>query len=159
MRLDLRIGHLTASCRALHTTLHTAMAAALTLCVFCVPCTSVDAHESAPALSTQTADAAPTALASTTPAAVDEPVATVVAPATIDSDPAFEFTLDDQMLSRQRGGAVGMLMVAATPQLMRTSGGNSNVTLWDEIAPPTPLPIPVDAARTTQGNVASYQRK
>lgn len=74
-------------------------------------------------------------------------------------DPAFEFTLDDQMLSRQRGGAVGMVMVAATPQLLRTNGGNNNVTLWDEIAPPSPLPVPVDAARTTQGNVASYQRK
>ncbi|WP_233272593.1 hypothetical protein [Paraburkholderia acidisoli] len=64
--------------------------------------------------------------------------------------------LDDQTLSRQRGGAVGMVMVAATPQLMR--GGNS-VTLWDEIAPPAPLPIPVDAAQNAQGNVASYTRK
>jgi hypothetical protein len=33
------------------------------------------------------------------------------------------------------------------------------VTLWDEIAPPSPLPIPIDAARTAQGNVANYQRK
>ncbi|SIT50247.1 conserved exported hypothetical protein [Paraburkholderia piptadeniae] len=63
--------------------------------------------------------------------------------------------LDDQVLSRQRGGAAGMVMVAATPQLAR---GNS-VTLWDEIAPPSPLPIPVDAARAAQGNVANYQRK
>jgi len=65
-------------------------------------------------------------------------------------------SLDDQTLSRQRGGAVGMVMVAATPQLMR--GGN-NVTLWDEIAPPAPLPIPVDATQNAQGNVASYTRK
>jgi hypothetical protein len=65
-------------------------------------------------------------------------------------------TLDDQTLSRQRGGAVGMVMVAATPQLMR---GNNNVTLWDEIAPPAPLPIPVDATQNAQGNVASYTRK
>ena len=65
-------------------------------------------------------------------------------------------SLDDQTLSRQRGGAVGMVMVAATPQLMR---GNNNVTLWDEIAPPAPLPIPVDATQNAQGNVASYTRK
>ena len=65
-------------------------------------------------------------------------------------------SLDDQTLSRQRGGAVGMVMVAATPQLMR---GSNNVTLWDEIAPPAPLPIPVDATQNAQGNVASYTRK
>jgi len=64
--------------------------------------------------------------------------------------------LDDQTLARQRGGAVGMVMVAATPQLMR---GNNSVTLWDEIAPPAPLPIPIDATQNAQGNVASYTRK
>ncbi|MCG5074561.1 hypothetical protein [Paraburkholderia tagetis] len=63
--------------------------------------------------------------------------------------------LDDQTLARQHGGAVGMVMVAATPQLMR---GNS-VTLWDEIAPPAPLPIPVDAGQAAQNNIASYIRK
>jgi hypothetical protein len=63
--------------------------------------------------------------------------------------------IDDQTLARQRGGAVGMVMVAATPQLMR---GNS-VTLWDEIAPPAPMPIPVDAGQAAQGNTASYIRK
>ncbi|MGF6968462.1 hypothetical protein OKW43_005490 [Paraburkholderia sp. WC7.3g] len=68
-----------------------------------------------------------------------------------------DISLDDQMLSRQRGGAVGMLMVAATPQLMQNSG--NQVTLWDEIAPPSPLPVPVDAARAAQGNVATYQCK
>ncbi len=62
--------------------------------------------------------------------------------------------LDDQTLARQRGGAVGMVMVAATPQLMR--GGS--VTLWDEIAPPTPIPIPVDS-QAAQGNTASYFRR
>lgn len=66
-----------------------------------------------------------------------------------------DISLDDQMLSRQRGGAAGMVMVAATPQLMR--GGS--VTLWDEIAPPTPLPVPVDVARSAQSNVASFNRK
>ena len=67
--------------------------------------------------------------------------------------------LDDQVLSQQRGGFSGMLMVAATPQLMRgnANGGNA-VTLWDEIAPPSPLPIPVDVARSAQGNVTTYQR-
>ena len=66
-----------------------------------------------------------------------------------------DIALDDQMLSRQRGGAAGMVMVAATPQLTR----GSSVTLWDEIAPPSPLPVPIDAARAAQGNVANYQRK
>jgi hypothetical protein len=66
--------------------------------------------------------------------------------------------LDDQVLSRQRGGRAGMVMVAATPQLM---GGANGVTLWDEIAPPAPVPaIPVDAAsRSTQENVASFTRR
>ncbi|MFD1555587.1 hypothetical protein ACFSHT_08085 [Paraburkholderia silviterrae] len=63
--------------------------------------------------------------------------------------------LDDQTLARQRGGAVGMVMVAAMPQLMR----GSSVTLWDEIAPPAPLPIPVDTGQAAQGNIASYTRK
>ncbi|BCZ77139.1 hypothetical protein [Paraburkholderia terrae] len=72
-----------------------------------------------------------------------------------DSAAMSDFALDDQVLARQRGGAAGMVMVAATPQLMRGSA----VTLWDEIAPPSPLPIPIDAARTAQGNVANYQRK
>ena len=67
--------------------------------------------------------------------------------------------LDDQVLSQQRGGFSGMLMVAATPQLMRgNAGGGNGVTLWDEIAPPSPLPIPVDVARSAQGNVTTYQR-
>lgn len=70
-----------------------------------------------------------------------------------------DLVLDDQALSRQRGGFGGMLMVAATPQLMRgfNNGGN-RVTLWDEIAPPSQLPVPVDVARSAQGNVTSYQR-
>lgn len=64
--------------------------------------------------------------------------------------------IDDQTLSHQRGGAVGMVMVAATPALMRGNG----VTLWDEIAPPAPLPAPVDAAQqAAQGNIASYTRR
>jgi hypothetical protein len=51
------------------------------------------------------------------------------------------------------------LMVAATPQPMRgSSNGGNGVTLWDEIAPPAPLPIPIDVARSAQGNVTTYQR-
>jgi cytoskeletal protein RodZ len=77
-----------------------------------------------------------------------------------DAAPQNDISLDDQVLSRQRGGFSGMLMVAATPQLMRSAGnGGNGVTLWDEIAPPSPLPIPLDAAANAQGNVAAYQRK
>jgi hypothetical protein len=74
--------------------------------------------------------------------------------------------LDEDTLDLQRGRATGMLMVAAAPQLLVTSGsggsggnGGNGVTLWDEIAPPTPLPIPVDAQRAMQSNNASYTRK
>ncbi|MBB2930026.1 hypothetical protein [Paraburkholderia silvatlantica] len=98
------------------------------------------------------------------PSSAADPASTMAAGAQAPADPvafgnegvfAGIGSLDDQTLSRQRGGAVGMVMVAATPQLMR---GN-NVTLWDEIAPPAPLPIPVDATQNAQGNLASYTRK
>ncbi|HEY2021205.1 hypothetical protein [Paraburkholderia sp.] len=56
-----------------------------------------------------------------------------------------DISLDDQLLSRQRAGALRMSTVAPTPRLMQA--GRNHVTLWDEIAPPSPLPIPVDAAR------------
>jgi hypothetical protein len=91
-----------------------------------------------------------------TPADSTGALAADPAPAEEDSVVGGIGALDDQTLSHQRGGAVGMLMVAATPQLMR--GGN-NVTLWDEIAPPAPLPIPVDSSQAAQGNVASFTRK
>ncbi|SDQ74809.1 hypothetical protein SAMN05443245_2607 [Paraburkholderia fungorum] len=84
------------------------------------------------------------------------PLASYALTMPVDGASMNDISLDDQMLSRQRGGALGMVMVAATPQLMR---GNGSVTLWDEIAPPSPMPIPVDAARNAQGNVATYQRK
>jgi hypothetical protein len=65
-------------------------------------------------------------------------------------------SLDDRVLGNQHGRAVGMLMVAAVPDSFR---GNS-VTLWDEIAPPTQTPQPVDAARAAQsGNIVNYTRK
>jgi len=85
--------------------------------------------------------------------------ATQTAPAPLDDTLAANRIgpVDDQTLSRQRGGAVGMVMVAATPQLMR---GGTNVTLWDELAPPAaPIPIPADSSQAAQGNVATYTRK
>ncbi|SMG15744.1 hypothetical protein [Paraburkholderia susongensis] len=57
----------------------------------------------------------------------------------------------DPPLSQQRGGAPGMLRVAAMSQPMQDDG--NQVTLWDEIAPPLPLPVPVDAAHAAQGNI------
>lgn len=71
--------------------------------------------------------------------------------------PAHPAPLDEQTLDAQRGRAPGMVMVVATP---RTAGANgSRVTLWDEIAPPTPMPIPLDAQGAMQSNNASYTRK
>jgi hypothetical protein len=64
--------------------------------------------------------------------------------------------LDDIALSHQRGGRPGMLTIAATPQSFQ---GGVSVTLWDEIAPPTPAPVPADASRTAQGNTISFTRK
>ena len=62
--------------------------------------------------------------------------------------------LDDQVLSHQRGGAVGMMTVAAPQTMLK-----NNVTLWDEIVPPSPMPQPSDAARAAQGNNVVYTRK
>lgn len=161
LRIDLR-----------HFQPHAALCAALLLAA--LP-PGVNAQEPVTASSPDTGSAT---LASVTPAAV-------TAPDTVDKDAAEtansaaarsdlagaalsipadavavnDLVLDDQALSQQRGGFSGMLMVAATPQLMRGVGGGGNgVTLWDEIAPPSPLPIPVDVARSAQGNVTSYQR-
>ena len=66
-------------------------------------------------------------------------------------------SLDDHVLDKQHGRAVGMLMVAAVPDSMRSN----SVTLWDEIAPPTQTPQPSsDAARAAQsGNIVNYSRK
>ena len=133
----------------------------------------VNAQESVTASSPDTGSGT---LASTTPAAATAPdtavsdaaanTANTAAPASdlagdalsIPADAAAvnDLALDDQALSQQRGGFSGMLMVAATPQLMR--GNGNGVTLSDEIAPPSPLPIPVDVARSAQGNVTTYQR-
>jgi len=136
----------------------------------------------------ETADAGSATLASTTPAAVaarDTAATGTASPAAVqntvagtddsaashsdlagnalsipaDAPLVNDLVLDDQALSHQRGGFGGMVMVAATPQLMRGFNNSGNgVTLWDEIAPPSQLPVPVDVARSAQGNVTSYQR-
>jgi len=59
--------------------------------------------------------------------------------------------LDEQTRSRQRGGPVGRVTVAATPAPMPGNG----VTLWDEIAPPTPLPMPADVSQQAAQAVRS----
>ncbi|MFC0398679.1 hypothetical protein [Paraburkholderia rhizosphaerae] len=115
--------------------------------------------------SSHSTDAGYAALADTTPAAAASPETAAAdredeTSAEVLNTPADvvsmnDVALDDQVLARQRGGASGLTMVAATPQLTR----GSSVTLWDEIAPPAPLPVPVDAARAAQSNVASYMRK
>jgi hypothetical protein len=63
--------------------------------------------------------------------------------------------LDDRVLDHQRGRAVGMIMVAATPNAFRAN----SVTLWDEIGPPVQTPQPSDAARAQTGNIVTYNRK
>lgn len=56
-----------------------------------------------------------------------------------------DFSLDDRVESHRCGWTVGRWIVPATPQSMR--GRSARVTLWDEIAPPSPVPMPVQAAR------------
>lgn len=51
---------------------------------------------------------------------------------------------DESPLSHARGGAGGAAKIAGASGLVRAS---TTVTLWDEIAPPAPLPVPVE---TTQ---------
>ncbi|KVO82728.1 hypothetical protein WL21_07500 [Burkholderia ubonensis] len=65
--------------------------------------------------------------------------------------------LDEDTLGRQRGRAPGYVTVSTASQM--AAGSNASVTLWDEITPPAPLPIPVDTQRAVQGNSASYTRK
>ncbi|MGU7779454.1 hypothetical protein [Burkholderia sp. PU8-34] len=86
----------------------------------------------------------------------DAPVATFASPLA-DATWMKRYTpLDENTLDQQRGRAPGIVTVSA-PSAM--PAGSASVTLWDEIAPPTPLPIPVDAQRAIQGNNASYTRK
>ena len=99
--------------------------------------------------------AAPTSNAAANTAAIDDTNNAQVLNVPADGAASSEVALDDRILSRQRGSATGMVRIATTPQLMP----RASVTLWDEIAPPSPLPVPIDAARAAQGNVANYQRK
>jgi hypothetical protein len=104
--------------------------------------------------SSDAADAATASLQANASAPIkdDSQIAASANPAA-DAAAVNDISHDDQMLSRQHGDEVGMLMVAATPELMQN--GSNQVTLWDEIAPPSPLPVPLDAARAAQGNVAT----
>jgi hypothetical protein len=152
---------------------YAALCTAIALIVLPIGVNAQEAGQAPSATLTQSADAGSATFpnATTATAASSDPTTRAASaffqlPATVLSIPADggasvnDFSLDDRVLSRQRGGAVGMVMAAATPQLMRGNVGSGNsVTLWDEIAPPSPLPIPVDAARAAQGNVANYQRK
>jgi len=52
--------------------------------------------------------------------------------------------------------AASVEKVTATREESPVAGHTTSVTLWDEIAPPVPAPVPVDAAtRSTPGDVAS----
>jgi hypothetical protein len=64
--------------------------------------------------------------------------------------------LDDRVLANQRGTGLGLMTVAASAQTLATT---SSVTLWDEIAPPSPAPVPVDTSHVAQSNAVSYFRK
>jgi hypothetical protein len=133
--------------------------------LFVLPATASAQQSSSPSAASMPGDAGAAVLADATPAAATAPETAAVdsqneAPTQVLNTPADvvsmnDMPLDDQVLARQRGGASGLTMVAATPELMR----GASVTLWDEIAPPAPLPVPVDAARAAQSNVASYLRK
>ncbi|OJB05791.1 hypothetical protein BGV52_25130 [Burkholderia ubonensis] len=86
----------------------------------------------------------------------DEPAVTIASPLADASWTTRYTPLDEDALGRQRGRAPGLVAISSASQM---AGGNAAVTLWDEIAPPAPLPIPVDAQRAMQGNNASYTRK
>ena len=69
-------------------------------------------------------------------------------PSAVDACPAhFVAPLDDAALSRQRGGRAGFVATAAATAAF----GNTEVTLWDEVAPPQ-APQPADAAHAAQDN-------
>lgn len=64
--------------------------------------------------------------------------------------------LDDRVLARQRGTGPGLMTVGASMQVLK---GSPSVTLWDEIAPPAPVPVPADSAHVAQSNAVSYFRQ
>jgi hypothetical protein len=64
--------------------------------------------------------------------------------------------LDDRALARQRGTGPGLMTVGASMQVLK---GAPSVTLWDEITPPAPVPVPADSAHVAQTNAVSYFRQ
>lgn len=77
--------------------------------------------------------------------------------AAIDDTPVADAAaLDDQVLARQRGTGLGLMTIAASAQPLR---GAHAVTLWDEIAPPAPAPVPADTTHVAQSNAVTYFRK
>ena len=64
------------------------------------------------------------------------------------------FALDDQTLAQQRGTYLSSLITVGMPAI-----AHNQVTLWDEIAPSAPHPIPMPSDAAAQQNVTSYFRK
>ncbi|AJX33769.1 hypothetical protein [Burkholderia oklahomensis] len=64
--------------------------------------------------------------------------------------------VDAGVFARQREHVAAPVPVA-TPTPLFDRG--AAVTLWDEIGPPTPLPVPSDAQRTIRSDGASYTRQ
>ena len=64
--------------------------------------------------------------------------------------------IDDGALALARGTGPGLMAVGAP---MLALHGAPSVTLWDEIAPPAPVPVPADSAHVAQSNTVSYFRQ
>jgi hypothetical protein len=70
-------------------------------------------------------------------------------------DPAFVQSVRPAPFADQPNSALEKVTVSNTEKSLVTHTSNS-VTLWDEIAPPVPAPVPVDAAaHSTPGDVAN----
>lgn len=63
---------------------------------------------------------------------------------------------ENRTASPTRAASSGMAMKTSSST---SAGGDPQVTLWDEIAPPAPRPVPVDNARAAQGHLASDAAK
>lgn len=64
--------------------------------------------------------------------------------------------VDARAFARLRNLVPMPVPVAAPTPLV---DGGAAVTLWDEISPPAPLPVPPDAQRTIRGDGVSYTRQ
>lgn len=89
---------------------------------------------------------------------IDEPAPSASQAASADAEApiAGATALDDRVLARQRGTGPGLMTVAASMQALQSA---QSVTLWDEIAPPAPMPVPADSAHSAQSNAVSYFRQ